>query len=224
MTTSTLLSALEAQADRAKADGKAAYHKADRPYLGIPNPVLNDMATLARRQMDLPTRLVEARLLWDSNGHEARVLAAKLLTQARIRPDAEVWELILTWVPNFDAWAISDHAASAGSRRLVADPRRLDTVEAWLSDENPWVRRAALTFTLPWTKQSHPKPEELAVRHRVLGWAETLIEDRNWFTQKAIAWWLRDLSRRDPAMVQAWLDQHGSRLKAFARKEAGRLL
>ena len=42
--------------------------------------------------------------------------------------------------------------------------------------------------------------------------------------QKAVAWWLRDLSKHDPARTAAFLASHGARLKPFARKEAGKYL
>ncbi len=135
-----------------------------------------------------------------------------------------MWDLVRSWVPGFDAWALADHAAGAISRRLVADPARLDEVEAWTAHPNMWTRRAALVSTLPWTKQNHPKPEELIARDRVLGWAAGMVEDRDWFIQKAIAWWLRELSKHDPERTRAFLASHGARMKPFARNEAGRLL
>ena len=87
-----------------------------------------------------------------------------------------------------------------------------------------WTRRAALVITLPWTKQNNPKPQELEVRDRVLGWAAAYVDDQQWFIQKAIAWWLRELSKHDTPRVMAFLDAHGDRLKPFARKEAGKYL
>ena len=86
------------------------------------------------------------------------------------------------------------------------------------------MRRAALVTTLPLTKLTHPKPAELAARERVLGWAAALADDPEWFIQKAIGWWLRDLSKHDPQRVRDWLGAHGARLKPFARREAGRRL
>ncbi len=153
------------------------------------------------------------------------VAAAKLLTQARIRPDdTAAWDLIASWVPGFNAWAIADHASDAGQRRLLADPARLDAVETWITHENMWTRRAALVMTLPWTKQNHPSPADLAARDRILGWAATLAPDRDWFIQKAIAWWLRELSKHDAPRSAAFLEAHGATLKPFARKEAAKYL
>jgi 3-methyladenine DNA glycosylase AlkD len=224
MTGTDALVALEALADPAKAAEAAAYHKAARVYLGVTVPQVEGLVADWRAAMTVEERVELADALWRTDVHEARVAAAKLLTQARLRPDEGAWALIRSWVPTFDGWALADHAADAGRRRLVSDPSRLDIVEGWVTSDHMWTRRAALVFTLPWTKQNHPKPEELAARDRILGWCATLADDRDWFIQKAVAWWLRDLSKHDPDRTRAFLATHGARLKAFARKEAARLL
>ena len=142
-----------------------------------------------------------------------------------MRPDYNgAWRTIAAWVPDFDVWAIADHASIAGQKRLVADPTRLDEVETWTTSGHMWTRRAALVMTLPWTKQNHPKPAELAARDRILGWAASYVSDPEWFMQKAVAWWLRDLSKHDPDRTRAFLAQHGEAMKPFARKEAARHL
>lgn len=219
------LDALIAHAVPGKAAEMAAYHKAQRAYLGVANPVIDALARDWRRGLTLDDRLSLAGALWATDVHEARVAAAKLLTQARIRPDdTATWALIASWVPQFDAWAIADHASIAGQKRLIADPARLDEVETWTRSEHMWTRRAALVMTLPWTRQNHPKPAEEAVRDRVLGWAAGYVNDPEWFIQKAIAWWIRDLSKHDPDRARAFLAAHGPRMKAFARREAARHL
>jgi len=219
------IAALREQGDATKAAEMHKYHKVDRPYLGVANPVIDDLVKAWRADVELDTRLALAHGLWKGNTHEGRVAAAKLLTQARIKPDDQgAWDLIQSWVPEFDAWAIADHVSIAGQKRLAADPTRLDTVESWTTSDHMWTRRAALVMTLPWTKQNHPKPAELAARDRVLGWAATYVTDHDWFIQKAIAWWLRELSKHDADRVRAFLDQHSVAMKPFAVKEAGRKL
>lgn len=215
------LTALAALADSAKAAEMRAYHKTARPFLGLTVPQIEALVKDWRASCTLDERLALAAGLWDSDIHEARIAAAKLLLQARIRPDdSAAWALIASWVPDFDSWAIADHASIAGGKRLVADPARLDQVAEWTKDPNLWVRRAALVMTLPWTRLNHPKPADLAVRERVLRWAEGYADEREWFIQKAVGWWLRDLSRHDPQRVRNWLAAHGPRLAPFARREA----
>ncbi len=225
MTPEAAIAALEAQENSQKAAEMAAYHKVPRRYLGLSTPQIDALTKEWRAAVDLPTRLALADGLWQSDIYEARVAAAKLLIQARIRPeDTAAWELICSWVPDFDSWAIADHASMAGQRRLLADPTRIATLRDWTTSDHLWTRRAALVMTLPWTKMPHPKPADLAIREEVLGWAASYIPDRRWFIQKAIGWWLRDLSRRDPDRVRAFLTEHGDAMKPFARKEAARLL
>lgn len=218
------LDQLHAAADPDKAAQMASYHKAPRMYLGVGNPQINDMVKSWRAVLDVPGRVALAQTLWDSDIHEARVAAAKLLTQARLRPDEAAWELIATWVPQFDGWATADHAATAGQKRLVADPSRLDQVEDWTTSDHMWTRRAALVMTLPWAKMNHPKPADLAVRARVLEWCAAYATDHDWFIQKAVAWWLRDLSRHDADATRGFLATHGAQLKPFAQREAARHL
>ena len=219
------LEQLTALADPARAAEMRKYHKADRPYLGLTNPQIADLVAQWRADLDSDDRVRLADHLWRTDIFEARVAAAKLLTQARIRPDdSAAWALIASWTPDFDSWAIADHACMAGQKRLVADPSRLDEVAEWVRSDHLWTRRAALVSTLPWTKQNHPKAEEIAARERILGWCATLVRDHRWFIQKAIGWWLRDLSRHDAPRVRAFVAEHGEAMKPVARKEALRLL
>ncbi len=220
----TYLDQIKAHADPDRAEQMAAYHKVDRPYLGVANPILNDLTKAWRQELDVPSRVELAEALWRTNIHEARLAAAKLLTQARIRPDEAVWDLLQSWLPDFDAWAVADHACMAMQKRLSADPARLDQVESWTTSDHMWTRRAVLVSTLPWTKQNHPKPDDLLRRDRILGWTAGYVPDRDWFIQKAIAWWLRELSKHDPARVIAFLGAHGDAMKPFARREAGKYL
>jgi len=224
MTLDEALAALRDAAEPGKAEQVAAYMKVERAYLGTPLPAINDLTRDWRPGMSLDERLELAASLWETNIFEARVAAAKLLTQARIKGDEPVWRLIASWVPDFDSWAIADHACIAGQKRLVADPARLDEVEDWTRSEHLWTRRAALVITLPWTKQNFPSPEDLAIRDRVLGWAASYVDDRDWFIQKAVAWWLRELSKHDAPRAQAFLAEYGARMKPFARREAGKYL
>lgn len=224
MTLDDALEAMRAHVEPGRAEGTAAYHKVDRLYLGVPNPAVNDLTSAWRRELSLEERIALALALWDTDIHEARIAAAKLLTQARIKEDGAVWALLLSWVPQFDAWAIADHACSAISRRIQADLNRLDEVEGWTTSDHLWTKRAALVSTLFLTKSNFPSVEEAAARDRVLGWASGYVPDSEWFIQKAIAWWLRDLSKHDAARVLVFLDAHGTAMKPFARKEAAKYL
>ena len=74
-------------ADPAAVEKMQAYHKVDRPYLGVANPQINDLTKAWRAELSLTDRIALADALWQTDIFEARVAAAKLLTQARLRPD-----------------------------------------------------------------------------------------------------------------------------------------
>ncbi|UWQ43398.1 DNA alkylation repair protein [Leisingera aquaemixtae] len=224
MTLEEALGQLEALAEPGRAEQMAAYHKQSRAVLGVPNPAANDLTKSWRQVLTTEQRVSLAQALWDSDIFEARIAAAKLLTQARIKDDAAVWDLLQSWVPDFDSWAIADHACSAIAKRLQAEPARLDTVERWTQSDHMWTRRAALVASLPWAKMNNLKPADQEARERILAWAAGYVPDRDWFIQKAIGWWLRDLSKHDAARTRAFLDAHGAQMKAFARKEAAKYL
>jgi len=220
-TTPEVMAALHAMAVPDRAEGMLAYHKVPRPYIGVPNGPLDDMARSLRAALPLPNRLTLAGELWYTNSFEGRVLAAKLLTQARMRPDdGAAWALIQSWLPDLDSWAIADHAMIAGQKRLLAQPARIEDVAQWVRSPSHWVRRAAMVVSLPYARIAHPKPADIAIREQVLTWAGDYVRDPEWFIQKSVAWWLRELSRRHPERVRSFMAENGRHMKNFARREA----
>lgn len=216
------LAALRARGDPLRAAETAARGGTGREAFGTP-PAQIDALVKGWREagITVPERLALARALWDAGPVEARLAAARLLTQARIPGDAAVWETILGWVPECDAPAIADQVAKAGARRLVAAPARLDAVEAWTApDQAPLTRRAALGVTLPWSKLRHLSPEDAERRERALGWAAAYAAEPDPLLQTALVGWLRSLAKHDPARVRAFLDAHGPAMRPFARREA----
>ena len=208
-----------------KAAKMRAHYKVERVYWGLTTPVLDDHARQWRQELSLEERLQLACDLWGSNAHEGRICAAKLLTQARIRPDdSAAWQLLQNWLADVDCVAICDHLCLAGHRRLSADLARMDQMEAWPQSPHLWTRRAALSMTLPWAKMRDPNAANLPIRERALEWAAVLAEDPSKIIQQAVAEWIYELSRKSPERAQRFLDTHGHKLRNAARKDASRKL
>lgn len=224
MTLDQALDALRALAEPGRDVQSRAYHKVDRAYLGVSNPVLNRLTAEWRKALDIKDQIDLADQLWRSNIYEARLAAAKLLTQNRIKDDSAVWSLLLSWSPDFDSWAIADHVCMAGHKRITSNPARLAEIEPWTISPHMWRRRAALVITLPFAKPKTPSGTEVNARETVLGWAASYVDDPEWFIQKAIGWWLRDLSKKQPELVRDFLKTYGPRMKPFARREAAKFL
>ena len=212
-----LVAALRAFADPARAEKEKSFQKSSWEHWGVALPKMD--AAIRDTIADLAGRasLALAERLWREPTWDLKIVAGRILARPRVVPDGAVWAFVTERLGELDGWAVADNLASVGSCCLLAAPARLDEVEAWVASPHLWTRRAALVFTLPWAKGDRD-PE------RMLGWAARLTSDREWFIQKAIGWWLRELSKRDPERVRRFLAEHGAAMKPFARREAEKYL
>ncbi len=72
------------------------------------------------------------RPLWCEPVWDLKIVAGRILARKSIEPDDCAFGA--ERLADLDGWALADNLASAGSRCLVADPSRLDTVEAWIEN------------------------------------------------------------------------------------------
>jgi len=75
MTCDEALAALKAKAQPGRDVQMAAYHKAEREYLGVANPDTNDLVKDWRGVLDVAGRVRLADELWKTNIFEARLAA-----------------------------------------------------------------------------------------------------------------------------------------------------
>jgi 3-methyladenine DNA glycosylase AlkD len=212
-----LVAALSAFADPTRAAQEKRYQKSSWEHWGVALPKMDAAIRAAVADLDGPASLALAGRLWREPVWDLKIVAGRILARPCVVPDAAVWAFATARMGELDGWAVADNLAGVGSRCLLADPARLDEVETWVASPHLWTRRAALVFTLPWAK-GRRDPE------RMLGWAARLTPDREWFIHKAIGWWLRELSKRDPHRVRRFIAEHGTAMKLFARREAEKYL
>lgn len=204
-----------ANAERASADQR--YHKSIREHWGIPVPECDKLARTLSKGLTESELLLLAKNLWETDIFDPMVCAAKILSQPRLKPSPAVWNTIRHFLKKVDGWALEDHLAHAAGKCILAYECLLDEIEEWTKHSNFWMRRAALVYTLPYAKPGR-NPE------RMLQWASRYAPDPEWFIQKAIGWWLRDLGEHNPERVCIFLNSHWGELKGVARKEATRKL
>jgi 3-methyladenine DNA glycosylase AlkD len=201
----------------ARAAQEKAYQKSTWRHWGVALPQMDVAIREIARDLPPADCLTLAVQLWREPVWDLKIVAARLLARDSVPPTERPWRFVQARMRDLDGWAVADGLASVGSRCLLADPRRLDITERWVRSPHLWTRRASLVFTLPWTRDDRD-PE------RMLGWAAHLADDPQWFIQKAIGWWLRELSKRDPRRVRRFLNDHGTKLKRVARHEAEKYL
>jgi 3-methyladenine DNA glycosylase AlkD len=208
-----LVATLRAFGDPERAGWDKAYHKSRWEHWGVSIPQIVVAVRRAAGALGQDESLELSRRLWRAPVWDLKIASLRLLANKALPPDQRMWALVTQRMGDLDGWAVADNLANVAWRCLIADPNRLDDVEGWVESPHLWTRRAALVFTLPWTKAGRD-PE------RSLAWAVRLKADREWFVQKAIGWWLRELSKRDPERVRRFLADHGAALGGVARREA----
>lgn len=212
-----LIRRLRSMRSPARAEREKSYQKSSWEHWGVSLPQMDIAIRGVLKDLSPVDRLAVSVRLWQQPVWDLKIVAARHLAGDSVPPTERLWRFVRARMPDLDGWAVADNLATVGSRCLLADPRRLDAVETWVRSRHLWTRRAALVFTLPWTRDGRD-PE------RMLTWAAGLADDREWFIQKAIGWWLRELSKRDPARVRRFLADHGTALKGVARREASKYL
>jgi 3-methyladenine DNA glycosylase AlkD len=116
---------------------------------GTPVPVLKAMGKeigkVAKKQVTdfLPL----ARHLWDDYGREGRILASTFLGPMELAAPEAIIPVIYQLAQTCMAWEDCDQLAMTALEPIVRkDPEGyLDRLAAWVTDENKWVRRAAIT-------------------------------------------------------------------------------
>jgi 3-methyladenine DNA glycosylase AlkD len=204
-------------ASAARAEKEKSYQKSVWEHWGVALPQMDVAIREVLQGVPAADRLALSRRLWREPVWDLKIVAARSLAAAGVPPTEPLWRFVRARMADLDGWAVADNLAVVGSRCLLHEPRRLDVVETWVQSPHLWTRRGALVFTLPWTRGDRD-PE------RMLGWAAELSTDPQWFIQKAIGWWLRELSKRDPARVRRFLADHAATLKGVARREATKYL
>jgi 3-methyladenine DNA glycosylase AlkD len=81
-------------------------------------------------------------------------------------------------------------------------------------DEDFWLRRSALLALLLALRRGGGDFERFA------RYADPMLDEREFFIRKAIGWVLRDMSRKRPDLVYAWLEPRAARASGVTAREA----
>jgi 3-methyladenine DNA glycosylase AlkD len=177
----------------------------------------NSVVGRARSASDL---LSLAQALWDLPEREFQYVAVDLLAKHHPLLDLDNLPRLLELVQRHPWWDTVDGLAGVvGKILLRARAEQPDVqrhMDACLGHSSLWVRRVAMLHQLGWKVQTDEA--------RLLRYALALAPETEFFIRKAIGWALRDYARTWPETVRAFLSEHGQRLSALTRREAGKHL
>lgn len=211
---------MEQHADQTNSVAMAKYMKNHFEFYGIKSPQRKELLRLIKPSLpkqwsnDMKELI---SLLWNDPHRECQYLALDIL-QARAKSIPVTWmdfieRLILTrsW------WDTVDGLAS----NLVGSLVRQDAVmgrkytDKWIASDNMWLQRTALIYQLKYKDQVN---ESLLYYY-----IEQVMDQKEFFIQKAIGWSLRQYSKFNKESVATFMDKHPE-LSGLARREGGRYL
>jgi 3-methyladenine DNA glycosylase AlkD len=127
--------------------------------------------------------------LWETGGHEARILASYV-----DRPAWVTEAQMETWAADFDSWDLCDQVCGLFDRTPFAYPK----VFEWSARPEEFVKRAAFAIIAGLAVYDKAAPDEkLAQFLPVI--VRTAGDERN-YVKKAVNWALRNLGKRSQAL------------------------
>lgn len=202
MTVDKIRSRIRKLADKDKAKilqgffktGQGQYGEGDR-FLGITVPVLRKFAKECRE-----TGVTEIVQLLRSSIHEERLLALFLLVQAYSSGDDSLKKKIYTlYIKNsryVNNWDLVDLSAPNIVGNYLASRSR-EPLYALARSRELWKRRISIVGTLPFIRQNDFSD--------TLKIATILIGDQHDLIHKATGWMLREVGKRDQAILEKFL-------------------
>ncbi len=202
-----------------RADLERRYLNSGLEHVGATVPQVRREARAAARAVSSCCELLAlVDALWAHPVHERRACAAFLL-HARVDllgPGDVV--LLERLVRDSRTWALVDVlAGNALGTLLIRHPDATPRIDAWASDGDFWVRRAALLSQLEPLKAAAPFA-------RMARYADAMLDEREFFIRKAIGWVLRETSKRRPREVYDWLLPRARRASGVTMREATKYL
>jgi 3-methyladenine DNA glycosylase AlkD len=201
-----------------RAASEKAYLKSDLEFTGTSVPAIRATVRAWRRaRPDLTHEelIAVTEALWARPVHECRMAAVELLdaNPRLLRPgDASLIERMLRTA---GTWALVDGLASNVMGALTErHPELTAVLDRWAGDENFWLRRSAMLALLV------PLRRGEGDFGRFAGYADQMLEEKEFFIRKAIGWILRDTAKRRPEMVAAWLEPRAHRASGVTMREA----
>ncbi|HXW69812.1 MAG TPA: DNA alkylation repair protein [Dissulfurispiraceae bacterium] len=205
-----------------RAAKEKSYLKSPHKFFGVTVPFIARMAKdFKRTHGDLDKGFVFelGKKLWDSEYHQEKTLAIKILEQYGEYLDFESMPMLELMLSSSSGWdhvdSIANHLVDAVLRK---DRRTYEYLKRWSRSENFWMRRAALISQVLLFREGKGD------RKLFFSFAEKMIEEKEFFIRKAIGWVLRDMSKAEPDAVYDFLMNVKDRASALTLREGSKRL
>lgn len=211
--------ALREAGTKERARHEKRYLRSELEHYGVSVPEVRAAAKALCRQL-APTTFTDveelAAALWRRPVHECRLAAIEVLIYCRARLRPERLDAIERVLREARTWALVDGLAIGVVGELFdRDPQPVgERLDAWATDDDIWLRRAALLALLPALRRGAGAFE------RFSRYADSMLAEREFFIRKAIGWVLRETGGRRPDLVATWVAERIDRVSGVTLREA----
>lgn len=200
---------LAAARDQEKAHQMAQYMKTRMPFYGVQKPGREHIARAVKWHFR-PSSQAEyerlVRLLWNQQHREEKYLAVQFARTFRLFITSESMPLYEFLIRDGAWWDFVDDIAIrlVGTVLRHERPQISATLDAWIVDEDRWIRRAALL--------SQVMHREHTDHARLFRYCRACMSDEDPFILKAVGWALRDYAKAAPDRVERFLAEFNGSL------------
>ena len=205
-----------------RAVNEKRYLKSDLDFLGVPAPVMRRLVKAWLKEhpdLDRESLLRLVRGLWRRRLHELRACGVLLLQERVWTLEDEDLELLEWMLRRSKTWAYVDAIAVHVAGPLVErSPGLARTLDRWASDEDFWVRRSAMLALLKPLRRGEGDWD------RFVRFADSMLEEAEFFIRKAIGWVLREVAKKKPDRVHQFVSARIDRMSGVTLREAVKYL
>lgn len=168
------------------------------------------------------TVLQVAQLLLDDRSSDFRFVAYELIRHHRAALASLREKDLERFGRGLDSWGTVDMFACYLAGPAWRENQIPNTViHRWAHSKDHWWRRAALVSTVPLNSRAQGGSGDAV---RTIEVCRLLVADRDDMVVKAMSWALRELSKRDPKAVKAFLAECQNGIAARVTREVGNKL
>lgn len=203
-----------------RADSEKKYLKSDLAFLGATVWQTRDVvrAYLNETTLDHGSLVALVTTLWGKPIFERKMAAVMLLDLHPTLLDADDLPLLERLLRESTTWALVDPLAGDIVGRIrLADSAVEPILDRWAGDPDFWIRRSSLLAELTSLKKG-------ADMTPFLRRADRMLDEKEFFIRKAIGWVLREVGKKRPSEVIAWLAPRTGRASGVTMREAVRYL
>jgi 3-methyladenine DNA glycosylase AlkD len=208
--------------DPQRAVAQKGYLKSDLDFFGLAVPVVRAAIKREARENPVDERSVllqKSTECFEYPFFEMQLFGVFLLDRYKNLLEVEDLHVLVDLVRKCKTWALVDPLSRPGEE--LVDKGMPDVgpiLDAWSTDENFWVRRYSILVLMKGLVRDDEYWD------RFLRYADSMIEENEFFIRKAIGWTLREVSKVRPDPVAAYVRRHIPVISGVTFREAVKYL